>query len=40
MMDIKTPKTNILADGLTERILSFLDEIDSETVEKDEKGDW
>ena len=40
VMDIKTPKTNILADGLTERILSFLDEIDSETVEKDEKGDW
>ena len=40
MMDVKTPKTNILADDLTERILSFLDEIDSKTVDKDEKGNW
>ena len=40
VMDVKTPKTNILADDLTERILSFLDEIDSKTVDKDEKGDW
>ena len=29
MMDVKSPKTNILADGLIERTSSMLDEVES-----------
>ena len=36
---LKSPKTNKLADVLTERTSSMLDEIESETVHKDEVGD-
>ena len=38
MMDIKSPKTRT-ADGLIERTLSMLDEIESKTVHKAEEGD-
>ena len=37
MMDVmKSPKTNTLADDLIERTSSMLDEIESNTVHKDE----
>ena len=36
---LKSPKTNTLADGLTERNSSMLDEVASKTVHKDEEGD-
>ena len=39
MMDVKSPKTKTLADGLIERTSSMLDEIESKTVHKDEEGD-
>ena len=39
MIDIKSPKSNILADGLIERTSSMLDEIESKTVHIDEEGD-
>ena len=38
-MDFKSAKTNILADGLIERISSVLDEIESKTVHNNEEGD-
>ena len=38
MMDVKSPKTNTLADGLIERTSSMLDEAESKTVHKDEEG--
>ena len=38
-MDVKSPKTNTLADGLIERNSSMLDEIASKTARKDEGGD-
>ena len=34
---LKSPKTNILADGLIERISSVLDKIESKTVHKTKK---
>ena len=40
MMNAKSPKTNLLADGLIERTSSILDEITSKTVHKDKEGDW
>ena len=41
MMEVKTWKTNALADGLIERSTStfILDEIESKTVHKDEECD-
>ena len=39
MMDVKSPKTNTLVDGLIERTSSMLDEIESKTVLKHEEGD-
>ena len=36
---LKSPKTKALADGLIERTSSMLDETESKTVHKDEKGD-
>ena len=39
MMDVKSLKTNTLADGLIERTSSMLDEIESKTVHKAEEGD-
>ena len=36
---LKSPKTKTLTDGLIERTSSMLDEIESKTVHKDEKGD-
>ena len=38
-MDLIFSKTNTLKDGLIERTSSSVDEIESETVHKDEKGD-
>ena len=38
-MNAKSPKTNLLADGLIERTSSILDEIASNTVHKDKEGD-
>ena len=38
-MDVKSPKTNTLADGFIERSSSMLDEIKSKTVTKDGQGD-
>ena len=38
-MELKSPKTNTLADGLIKRTLSMLDETESKTVDKDEVGD-
>ena len=38
-MDVKSPKTNTLVDGLMERTSSTLDEIESKTTHKDEKGE-
>ena len=40
MMNAKSPKINLLADGLIERTSSILDEIASNTVHKDKEGDW
>ena len=37
MKDIKSPRTNTLADGLIERISSMLAEIESKLVHNDEK---
>ena len=34
-----SPKAKTLTDGLTERTISMLDEIESQTVHKDEEGD-
>ena len=39
MMDIKSPKTKTLADGLIDRTSSMLDEIKSKTVNNDEEVD-
>ena len=40
MMDVKVSKDKKkLADGLIERTSSMLDEIESETVQKDKEGD-
>ena len=39
MMDVKSPKTKTLADGLIKRTLSMLDEIESKNMHKDEEGD-
>ena len=39
MMDVKVSKGKTLADGLIERTLSMLDEIESKTVHKAEEGD-
>ena len=36
---LQSPKTKTLADKLTERISSMLDEIKSKTMHKDEEGD-
>ena len=36
---LKSPKTKTLADGLIERTLSMLHEIESKTVHKDEEFD-
>ena len=38
-MELKSPKTNALADSLIERSLSMLDEIQSKTVQKDKVGE-
>ena len=38
MMDVKSPKSNILADGLIKRTSSMLDETESKTVHKVEEG--
>ena len=38
MMDIKSPKTNTLADELIERTSAMLDTIERKTVHKDEEG--
>ena len=35
-MDVKSPKTKTLADGLIERTSSMLDEIESKTMHKAE----
>ena len=37
---LKSPKTKTLAEGLTERTSSMLDEIESKTMDKDEEGEW
>ena len=39
MITLKSPKTSTLADGLINRTLLVLDEIESKTVHKDEEGD-
>ena len=39
MMDLKSPKTKILADGLVKRTSSMFNEIESKTMHKDEEGD-
>ena len=39
MMDINSPKTNQLADGLIKRISSMLEEIESKTVHNNKEGD-
>ena len=39
MMDVKSPKTNTLVDGLIKRTSSMIDEIESKTVDIDEEGD-
>ena len=36
---LRSPKTNTLADGLTDRTSSMLDEIASNIVHKDKDGD-
>ena len=41
MMDVKaSTETNTVADGLIERTLSMLDEIESKTMHNDREGDW
>ena len=37
-MDVKVPIDK--SDGLVERTLSMLDEIESKTMHKDDEGDW
>ena len=39
MIDIKSPKTKTLTDGLIERTSSMLGEIESKMVDKAEEGD-
>ena len=39
MMDVKSPKTKALADGLIEKTSSMLDEIESKAMHKNEEGD-
>ena len=39
MIDIKVFKDNALVDGLIKRTSSMLDEIQSNTMHKDEEGD-
>ena len=38
-MNVKSSKTNILADGLMERASIMLDEIASKTLHKDKESD-
>ena len=38
-LQLQSPKTNKLADGLVERTSSISYEIESKTVHKDEEGD-
>ena len=38
-IEVSSPKTNTLADGLIERTSSMLDEIGSKVLHKDEEGD-
>ena len=35
---LKSPKTNLLADGLIERTSSILNEIESKAIHNDEEG--
>ena len=39
MMDVRSPKTSTLADGMIRRTLSMLHEIESKAVYKDKEGD-
>ena len=40
MVDVNSPKTTKLQDGLVKRTSSMLDEIESKTMQKDKEGDW